>query len=235
MAKYDIAGLTVELNCQKRTTERAEKFKTDCTKEPDIVISTSAEEIAKINRPDLTEEIKAYLFEGKEFYKALTMRFNGMMLHSSCVVVDDKAYLFSAESGTGKSTHTRFWLDMFGDRAYLLNDDKPALRVFDDGVYAYGTPWSGKDDISVNKKVKVAGICFLERSETNWITMMSPEEIGINMYHGSVKKVEADVIQQTFKIINLIISKVPVYKMGCTPTVEAAEMSYNFMSKGEQK
>ena len=75
-----------------------------------------------------------------------------MLLHSSAVVVDGYAYLFSADSGTGKSTHTGLWKQHFGDRAYIINDDKPAIRKVDGEWYVFGTPWSGKTDTSVNPR-----------------------------------------------------------------------------------
>ena len=127
---YNIADLNIGLECQSRTMQRAEKYLVpDFEGSVDFVIKTSAEEIESIHKPEWADEIKAYIYEGKLFYEKLIKYYNGMMIHSSAVVVDGKAYLFSAPSGTGKSTHTAFWLKKFGDRAYILNDDKPAVRV----------------------------------------------------------------------------------------------------------
>ena len=232
MKLYNIADLTVQLNCFTQTMERANKY--ICknalnNKNPDVILNTVEPGLPDIDFPLMTEEIKAYVYEGKLFYKELINNFNGMMIHSSAIVVDGNAYLFSAPSGTGKSTHTSFWLKKFGDRAYILNDDKPAVRVLDDGVFAYGTPWSGKFDISVNKKARVAGICFLERDEENWIKPMSEQEKVINMYHSSIRKIEKPLAIKLFQIISQIIERVPIYKMGCTPTEEAAELAYETM------
>ena len=154
------------------------------------------------------------------------------MLHASAVVVDEKAYLFSAPCGTGKSTHTSKWLELFGDGAYILNDDKPAIRVLDDGIYAYGTPWSGKHDISVNKRVKLQAICFLNRDTTNWIKPMEDHDKIVNLYYATIKRIEKDLASNLFDIIGDIIDKVPIYTMGCTPTIDSAKMAYNVMSEG---
>ncbi|MGN0494469.1 MAG: hypothetical protein ACI4F7_12540 [Acutalibacteraceae bacterium] len=230
MQIYNIADLKVGLDCRTRTMQRAEKYLCDgFAGTPDCIIKTSPEEIKAIVKPEWTEEIKAYVYEGKLFYKELINNFNGMMIHSSAIVVDERAYLFSAPSGTGKSTHTSFWLKKFGDRAYILNDDKPAVRVLDDGVFAYGTPWSGKSDISINKRVQVAGICFLERDGENWIKPMPDSEKVINMYHSSIRKIDKDSAVKLFEIIGQIIERVPIYKMGCTPTAEAADLAYEAM------
>lgn len=234
MDVYNIADLKVALDCQSRTMTRAARYlMTDFLGVPDITIHTTAEEIAAIDRPQYAEEIKAYIFEGKQFYSALTDHFNGMMIHSSAVVVDDRAYLFSACSGTGKSTHTGLWLKKFGDTAYILNDDKPAVRVLQDGVYAYGTPWSGKEDISVNKKVKVQAICFIERDLKNWIRPMVEKDKVINMYHASIRKVNKTLAIKLLDIIGQIIKQVPIYQMGCLPNMAAADMSYRVLKEAQ--
>lgn len=171
MALYDIAGLCVSMNAGGRTLRQAEKYlSNDQNKTPDIEINVNKQRIenAKKDHPELDENDWEYLLTGSDFYTHL-LDFDGMLLHSSCVVVDGFAYLFSADSGTGKSTHTNLWLEKFKGKAYILNDDKPAIRKIDGKIYACGTPWSGKYDISQPKIVPIAAIALLERSETNYI------------------------------------------------------------------
>lgn len=233
MRIYNIADLYVSLECTERTMKRAEKYYlTDSDINPDISIKTTPEEIANIYRPDWTEEVKAYVYEGKLFYSELARRFNGMMIHSSAVVLDGNAYLFSAPSGTGKSTHTRLWLQKFENRAYILNDDKPAVRIMPDGIFVYGTPWSGKDDVSINKKAPLKGICFLNRDKTNWIKTMDTESKVVNLYHSAIKKVDKEVALKQLDIIENIIKKIPIYEMGCNISEESVEVSYNKMFYG---
>ena len=96
----------------------------------------------------------------------ITKNYNGCVLHSSSVVIDNEAYLFSAPSGTGKSTHASLWVKYLTEKEpYILNDDNPAIRIINGNIYAYGTPFSGKHDISVNQKAKLQGICFLKQSK----------------------------------------------------------------------
>ena len=114
-------------------------------------------------QPHLTLGECEYIYAGMEFYTKLLLH-EGMMLHASAVAMEEKCYLFSAPSGTGKSTHTKQWKKFFGEeKAEIINDDKPALRRREDGWYAYGTPFSGKTDEQLNRKVKLQGICILER------------------------------------------------------------------------
>ena len=233
MRIYNIADLYVSLECAERTMKRAEKYYlTDSDINPDISIKTTPEEIADIYRLDWTEEVKAYVYEGKLFYSELARRFNGMMIHSSAVVLDGNAYLFSAPSGTGKSTHTRLWLQKFENRAYILNDDKPAVRIMPDGIFVYGTPWRGKDDVSINKKAPLKGICFLNRDKTNWIKTMDTESKVVNLYHSAIKKVDKEVALKQLDIIENIIKKIPIYEMGCNISEESVEVSYNKMFYG---
>lgn len=99
-----------------------------------------------------------------------------LMTHGSTVAVDGKAYLFTAKCGTGKSTHTRLWRQVFGSRARMVNDDKPFLKLTEDGVLACGSPWSGKHGLDTNITVPLQGICILERGQENRIRRIPPEE-----------------------------------------------------------
>ena len=81
-----------------------------------------------------------------------------------------RVFYIKGGSGTGKSTHTALWLKNFAPRASIINDDKPAIRIQKDGIFVYGTPWSGKTDQNKNVKVPLQGIAFLERGEENSIT-----------------------------------------------------------------
>lgn len=229
-----IAGLTVRMETFGRTRLQAEPYRCEPCANPDVSIVADWETI-KESHPYLSDEDCEYLRSGAYFYRAL-LDFGGMMLHSSAVVVDGKAYLFTADPGTGKSTHTRLYLQRFGDRAFILNDDKPALRLESDGWYAYGTPWSGKHDISVDTRVPVAGIAVLQRGEENSIT---PYE-GIEAIHAIMKQVNrpkaAEYRIKLLELLDKLITQVPVWLLKCNMDPQAAEVSYAAMSgaKGEE-
>ena len=164
--KIKTADLIVELNVHHELlSSRLEPYKYDGDEAADIVFDvTEKYYIARqAEHPNLTLGESEYLWSGAHFYEKLA-KFQGVMLHASCVEYDGKAYLFSARSGTGKSTHTHLWLKYLPG-ARIINDDKPAIRLVDGVFYAYGTPWSGKTDESVNVGVPIAGICFLSRGE----------------------------------------------------------------------
>ena len=151
-----------------------------------------------------------------------------MMVHASAVVVDNRAYLFSATSGTGKSTHTELWLKKFGDRAFILNDDKPALRLIDGVWHACGTPWSGKYDISKPVCVPLAVIAFLNRDTTNHIEPYKGPMVAFELLNQTLRHDKK--MNQLMDTLNRLVSSVPIYKLYCNMDPEAAEVSYNAMS-----
>lgn len=131
--------------------------------ESDIPADIKIEDLCPDKWKTLNEADNYYLDSGFQFYRKL-LDFDGCMLHSSAVVVDGYAYLFSGPCGMGKSTHTQKHLKAFPD-AVIINDDKPALRRIDGRWIVYGTPWCGKDGINANMSAPLAGICFLHRGD----------------------------------------------------------------------
>ena len=149
---------------------------------PGIPITISPEDIAREREKSVLEAVKnsrrviewpdSYL-ETLAVYRKIAEiipEYDTFLFHGSAVAVDGEAYIFTAESGTGKSTHARLWREMLGDRAVMVNDDKPLIRVHADGTaVVYGTPWNGKHHLGNNIAVPVRAICEIKRSEENQI------------------------------------------------------------------
>ena len=226
---YKIAGLTVAMESFGRTITQAKIYRCDSTEKVDFEIK-SPWEANKHLYPKVDDDIGEYLATGSDFYKKL-LRFQGFMLHSSAVVVDEKAYLFTADSGTGKSTHTVLWLEQFGERAYILNDDKPALRRIEGKWYAFGTPWSGKHDISANVQVELAGIAILERSESNCIAPCMGTEAILKILRQANKHKDKQSRDLLLDLVNKLITEIPVWKLQCNMDPEAAVIAYKAMSQ----
>ena len=102
--------------------------------------------------------------------------YDTFLFHGSAIAVDGLAYLFTAKSGTGKSTHTYLWREMLGTRAIMVNDDKPLIRITGDKATIYGTPWQGKENIGNNISVPLKAVCLLERAERNHIRAITKGE-----------------------------------------------------------
>ena len=227
MSFYKIAGLTVEMDSFGRTLEQAKPYLCEAVK-PDIVIRSDWQAL-QARQPHLSKDDCEYMYTGAVFYREL-LQHGGFLLHSSSVVVDGKAYLFSAPSGTGKSTHTGLWLKVFGDRAYILNDDKPALRLEDRIWYAYGTPWSGKFDLNANARVPVAGICFLQRDGNNVIRPFGGSKAVLAFLEQTVRPPETALRIQLMDLMQKLMERVPVWQLACNMDPQAAVVSYEAMS-----
>ena len=154
-----------------------------------------------------------------------------LMLHGSVVVVEEEAYLFTARSGTGKSTHTRLWCQAFGDRAAVINDDKPFLRCLPEQVLACGSPWSGKHGLDQNRTVPLRGICILERGRENIISpMVAADALPMLLKQGYCPLEEAKQLSYTQKITALA-HRIPLWHMRCNKDPQAAVVAYSAMSK----
>ncbi len=203
--------------------------------EPDIVFDEITENYYRdFNKdcPTLTLEECEYLCTGFYFYEKL-LKFNGIMLHSSCVAKDGKAYLFSADCGTGKSTHTHLWLEHLPG-AYIVNDDKPALRFVNGRLLAFGSPWSGKTNESNYGGVEVAGIAFLYRGE-NRIAPLAPAKAIPLFYKQTNRTVYGEFTPLMLEMLDRVLTSVPLYELHCDMSRDAVMTSYNGMKPGGDK
>ena len=228
---YKIAGLTVGMESFGRTVMQAEPYAIDFVGQADVEIENATSEFCDKHSFASREDCE-YIYTGMSFYKQL-INFGGIMIHSSCVVVDGRAYLFTAPCGTGKSTHTSLYLREFGDRAYILNDDKPAVRFEDGAFYAYGTPWSGKHDLSANVRVPIAGICVLERAQNNEIARIGGKAAIFGIYSQTLHPQSRKYMDKVLSVIEKMIELIPIWNLKCNMDPDAARLSYGAMSSAE--
>ena len=179
--------------------------------------------------PWASENDMVYMETGIQFYSEL-LKYQGMMLHASAVELDGKAYLFSGPCGTGKSTHTRLWKNTFGDAAQIFNDDKPALRYVDNRWFSYGTPWCGKDGINQNKKVPLAGICFLKQADVNNIRQLSNQEAMNQVIYQTFRKFKtSEKLDLMLSQVDKLVREIPCFEMENRPEPDAVKLSYETM------
>ena len=237
--KYKIADKVVEV-----TSIYAEvhKYCSDyLTDEPaDYSVTTTQADIdfecEKSAREDEIEGIPVRHFSNSYLEELAVYRkiaekmldFDTVLFHGSVVAVDDVGYLFTAKSGTGKSTHTRLWREYFGDRAVMVNDDKPLLHIADT-VTAYGTPYNGKHRLGTNISVPLNAICILNRSADNHIKPISFEQ-AYNMLLQQVYR-PADMLKmtKTLELVDRLADSVKLYRLGCNMDNSAAKIAYEGM------
>ncbi len=228
-----IADLLVEVPETGGMEQRCFKYASDSAQPVDIQIVEA--KYRPENYPGLSYDDMCYMESGAQFHLQL-MRYGGIMLHSSAVAVDGKAYLFSGPCGTGKSTHTRLWQQLFGDAAVVFNDDKPALRRLNGKWYAYGTPWCGKDGINENMCVPVAGICFLKQAKENSIARLTKKEAVYRVFsqtlHRFYKEENLDLM---LAHVDKLVREIPVFELHNRPEQAAARLSYETMRQAAQE
>ena len=217
--------------CGKYLTEEAHRCRITVTRE-DLAFEQEA-----LRQEALEEGIRVRIFQDPFLERAAIQRKlaevlfdrDVLMTHGSTVAVDGKAYLFTAKCGTGKSTHTRLWRQVFGSRAVMVNDDKPFLKLTEEGVLACGSPWSGKHGLDTNITVPLQGICILERGAENRVERIAPEEALPMLLHQSYCPLEAAKHPRFEELVKLLAERTPLWHMYCNMDPAAAEVSYNTM------
>ena len=162
-------------------------------------------------------------------YSMTALRYGRMPVHSSVVACDGRAVMCLGESGTGKSTHTRLWLQHIPS-THLLNDDSPILAVEDDGgVAVYGSPWSGKTDCYRQERLPLAALLRLEQRPSNTIRRLSTLEAFGALQPSCPPAMAHDepCLDRMVALISQIIQQVPVYRLGCLPDADAALLSHS--------
>ena len=157
-----------------------------------------------------------------------------LLFHGSAVAVDGEGYLFTAKCGTGKSTHTRLWRQVFGDRAVMVNDDKPFLHITESGVLLHGAPWSGKHGLDANISVPLKGICILERGTENHVERIGAGEALDMLRKQAYCPLGPEKLPAFSELVDKLAKNVPLWKMYCNKEPQAAEISYAAMSGNEK-
>lgn len=148
-----------------------------------------------------------------------------MLMHGAVVAVGESAWLFTAPSGTGKTTHVNLWLDNIPG-SYVVNGDKPLIRVGDDPV-VYGTPWAGKEGLNKNVGVKLKGIVVLNRGEKNSIEQVSLSDVLPVLIQQSYRPREREGVEKTLSLIQKLSRTTKLYLLRCNMDPEAARTVYN--------
>lgn len=210
---------------------------------PDFFIRVAEDDLrfeqAELDREALEEGFRLRVFTDPFLERAAIQRAfaeflfdrNTLLLHGSTISVDGKAYLFAARSGTGKSTHTRLWREVFLDRAVMINDDKPFLQLTDAGVIAFGSPWSGKHGLDTNISSPLAGICILERGSENLIRPIPAEEALPMLQKQTYFPLDTAKHAITPEKIRMLANAVPLWHMTCTKDPRAAIIAHDAMGK----
>ena len=171
-----------------------------------------------LERAAIQRAFAEFLFEG-----------DVILLHGSAVALDGKGYLFTARSGTGKSTHTRLWCQAFADRAVMINDDKPFVALCGEEVTIYGSPWSGKHGLDHNIAVPLAGISFLQRGKENEIYPADRQQMLAQLRKQAYCPLDGQKRQRFEQLLEQLSQSVPLWQMACNKEISAARIAADAM------
>lgn len=153
-----------------------------------------------------------------------------LLLHGSAICMDGQAYVFTAPSGTGKSTHTRLWREVFGERAWVINDDKPLIRIEAGGVTVYGSPWDGKHHLSCNAFAPLKAIVELSRDTENRIIPMQTADAFAVVMRQVFSPRDKETLLQVLSLEKQLLQTVDFYKLFCNMEQDAAYTAWKGIS-----
>ncbi len=237
--RYKIADKVVEINsihdkvhiycADYRTNEKADYSVATTQADIDYEREKSAHEDEVEGRPvryysdEYLEELAVY----RKMAEKMT-DYNTILFHGSVIAVDGHGYLFTAKSGTGKSTHTRLWREYFGDKAVMVNDDKPMIHI-GETVTVYGTPYNGKHNLGTNISVPLKAICILTRSEDNHIEPITKAQAYTMLLQQVYRSSDRQKMQKILMLVDSLSEKTALYRLGCNMDIEAAKIAYEGM------
>ncbi len=233
--KYLIADLVTEFTPKYELLNSfAEKFRYYGDRPTDIALDVSQQHIdsllQRMKHGTTAPQAESFAV-GNAFFKQ-SVKLGAILLHSSAIVVDGRAYLFCGESKIGKSTHTRLWKEAFGNRVQYINDDKPAVRVLDDDkAFAFGTPFDGGSGIAENLTAPLQAIVFLERSKSNAIRPARTDEILKNLYFSTVHMLSEKSADKMLASFDKLIGATDFYVLSCNTDISAAYTAYDGIIK----
>lgn len=184
--------------------------------EPDISVTLTKEELdhelASVG--PLRNEM---YYETAMVYRKIVeaaIDFDAFLMHGAVVAVNNEAYMFTAPSGTGKTTHAKMWLAGV-DNARMVNGDKPIIRFIDNQAMACGTPWCGKEHIGGNEMVPLKAIVLLQRANENVMSEVSFNKAFPTILSQSHIPTSPNLAKQTVSLISQLQGQVKTYQFFC--------------------
>lgn len=247
IATYRIAELNIEIDS---LYERVHRYCTgyeakESIKKPDIEVKITEEDI-RLERAfsDRTRarEGRLQLVPSDEYLEELAVYrkiseqmpyFDRFLFHGSALSMNGEGFLFTAPSGTGKSTHTRLWREVFGDKVTMINDDKPIIAsqgLENPQIFIYGTPWNGKHRLGSNISAPLKAICYLQRGENNSITEVSREQILPKLMGQVFRPSDKVALGRVMGLTDIVTKSVKHYILTCNMDPEAAVIAHKMMT-----
>lgn len=225
-----VAGLKVEMNYLRESTrEFCRDYIIDPPKDGADIIATATPERVEQEWEQGDEGASIENAEQLCLFRDIAENspaFGSFLFHGAAISYGERAYLFGALSGTGKTTHVRLWRRHLGADVQIVNGDKPLLRVSEQGVDVCATPWAGKEGWQRNCIVPLGAICLLQRGEKNSIERVDPGQyLGLIMQQVYMPRNPRSSML-TFELLDRVLKQVPVYLLHCDISEEAVKTCF---------
>ncbi len=234
MPLYKMAGLIMDIDFKyEYGRKRCAEYEYNGSETPDFGVSVSDAEIKEMMQKDGCDFPPAY-YESLCVYKNIccqALAYECMFMHCSALSYVGNGVLFTAPSGTGKSTHSALWRRCFGSKVQMVNDDKPLLRRKNGVFYVCGTPWDGKHHLSTNIEVPVKAIVILKRDTHNHIEKASGKSAVYTVLNQTVRPSRPELMFRVMELTDKLLSGVPVYEMGCNISDDAVFTAFRTLKE----
>ena len=234
--KIKIANIVVEVNAFNESTK---KYCKDflCDENSDYVITMTREDLE--NETHIQEDGKVYASEEiSALYRKIANLFierNIVVMHGSSFKVNDYAFIVTARSGVGKSTHVGLLKEYLKDELVYINDDKPLIEVNDD-ITIYSSPWNGKERRGNNTYAPLKAIIFLNRGTSNTFRKIeNNSEIYFRLMTQVYLPLDKSKREKALKIIDILLKRISFYEINVNTDISSAVMTYERIIKNEIK
>ncbi len=140
---------------------------------------------------------------------------NRVLIHGVSFIWNEKAWLITAPSGTGKTTQLRHWQKLWPDDINIINGDKSVLELKDNNeLWLHPSPWMGKEREYGNISGQLAGIVILEQDQMNSIELISPRESVFQIFQQFLFSADnAKLVHDVERIESVIINSIPIWRL----------------------
>lgn len=228
--KVKIADIITELNPKYvDTIELIKPFLYDGKSVAEFQLTVADDYIEALFQRANGKSTRAQLenFAFSNAFNRKVIAYDAMLVHSSALVYNNGAYLFSGNSGVGKTTHTKLWLKAFGDKVHIMNDDKPVVRLYNDHAMAFGTPFDGGSGIALNESFPLKAIIFVERGEENSVRIPESKEIIQKLYFQTARMVNRETAEKMLLNFEKLLTLSKFYVLTCNMDISAAYVAFD--------
>ncbi len=234
--RIKVADFVFEINniypyCEQFVTE----YLTD--EAPHFTINIT-EDILLKRKEKLKADYPIHYMEFLEIYRHIcdfVTAQGGMLMHGAVIGFEGSAYMFTAPSGTGKTTHIKQWQKLYGNKVSIINGDKPLIRQMGNDFIVYGTPWCGKEHFNCNTQAPLKGIVLLSRGKENSISKINPADFNAFLLRQVYMPKNPEGVMKSLDFADRLFSSVPLYNLKCNISTDAARVACEEITKGVAK